>query len=132
MANHQSLPHHGKPSPALSLMLKQFTEKNLRRLRCCDGVVPLYNPCTSLIYPLYIPCTSFLLPPGLWQPSGVSTGPRPGFDRIRLAAIQSKSHFPAASILSSFASPQPRPTSPAGLSRQAVRYHSGTKTVPRI
>src|ERR1039458_3401987 len=31
MANHQSLPHHGKPSPALSLMLKQFTEKNLRR-----------------------------------------------------------------------------------------------------
>src|ERR1035437_7633227 len=33
MANHQSLPHHGKPSPALSLMLKEFTERNLRRLR---------------------------------------------------------------------------------------------------
>src|ERR1035437_3000896 len=31
MANHQSLPHHGKPSPALSLMLKEFTERNLRR-----------------------------------------------------------------------------------------------------
>src|ERR1035441_3260701 len=32
MANHQSLPQHGKPSPTLSLMLKEFTEKNLRRL----------------------------------------------------------------------------------------------------
>src|ERR1039458_8394508 len=31
MANHQSLPQHGKPSPTLSLMLKEFTEKNLRR-----------------------------------------------------------------------------------------------------
>src|ERR1035437_8465868 len=34
MANHQSLPHHGNPSPALSLMLKEFTERNLRRLFC--------------------------------------------------------------------------------------------------
>src|ERR1035437_1333286 len=33
MANHQSLPQHGKPSPTLSLMLKEFTEKNLRRPR---------------------------------------------------------------------------------------------------
>src|ERR1035441_3836124 len=33
MANHQSLPHHGKPPPALSLMLQEFTEKNLRRPR---------------------------------------------------------------------------------------------------
>src|ERR1039457_1895800 len=31
MANHQSLPHHGKPSPALSLMLQDFTERKLRR-----------------------------------------------------------------------------------------------------
>src|ERR1035438_139786 len=37
MANHQSLPHHGKPPPALSLMLNQFTEKNLRRLRVASG-----------------------------------------------------------------------------------------------
>src|ERR1035437_9979876 len=31
MANHQSLPQYGKPSPTRCLMLKEFTEKNLRR-----------------------------------------------------------------------------------------------------
>src|ERR1035441_4530975 len=38
MANHQSLPQHGKPSPTLSLMLKEFTEKNLRRPRHILGI----------------------------------------------------------------------------------------------
>jgi hypothetical protein len=32
MANRQSLPQYGQPTPALSLMLKEFTEKKLRRL----------------------------------------------------------------------------------------------------
>jgi membrane-bound ClpP family serine protease len=33
MGNRKNLPQHGKPNPALNLMLSDFTEKKLRRRR---------------------------------------------------------------------------------------------------
>src|ERR1022692_1157380 len=40
---------------------------------CCDDVVPLGSPCTSLVHPLYIPCTSLVhplyIPPATFHPS---------------------------------------------------------------
>ena len=50
--------------------------------RCCERVVPLYNPCTTLVNLC-----------GLRSPCGVSTEPRPGFDSIGLAVIQRTSHL---------------------------------------
>ena len=38
MGNGKNLPQHGKPKPALSLMLNQFTEKKLR------GLFPVATP----------------------------------------------------------------------------------------
>jgi hypothetical protein len=37
MGNRKSLPQHGMPNPALSLMLNNFTEKNLRRPLAWDN-----------------------------------------------------------------------------------------------
>src|ERR1035441_9021868 len=75
--HHQSLPQHGKPSPTLSLMLKEFTEKNLRR-------PSVLVPWVSLVQPLYIPYLSLIHALCLLGYSGGATAPPLG-RRGRLA-----------------------------------------------
>ena len=59
---------------------------------CCDDVVPLGSPCTSLVHPLYIPCTSLIHARGFRQPDGIATEPVPDSDSTGLAVIQMKFH----------------------------------------
>src|ERR1035437_7625832 len=85
-------PRRGEPGPS-------------GRPACCDGIATVLAWCCPLRYPLGIPWVSLLLLCGFRWHCGVSAEPPPAFDSIRLAVIQRKPHFPAASILSGFSPP---------------------------